>query len=973
MTADWNELTLSQEPAIKLLVEHLGYTHVTGENLHRDLETETVLTNHLKDALIRINPFLDDINLNRAVRKMTHPEGASLMEINQSIHDDLINGISLQQDLGKGKKGQTIRFIDLDNPEKNEFLIVDEFAVKGQTETCRADLVVFINGIPLVVIECKSPRLSEPMSEGINQLRRYQNVRTDNGKEGMERLFYTNLLSMCIARDEARYGTIYAKPEHYGVWKDPYPLTEPQLELKIGSKTTQDILLHTALEKSRLLDILKNFTIFEQDGNRIIKKTCRYQQYRAVQKTIARIHQKKGGVIWHTQGSGKSLTMLFLGLKLKRELNNPTLIFVTDRIDLDQQLHGTFTRCGYPNPEHANSCKDLREQLKERQGMTLLTTIHKFEDSDEEYPLSTRDDVYVLLDEAHRSQYKEMGANMREALPNAIFMGFTGTPVDKKDKSTFRVFGNYIDKYSIQQAVDDNATVPILYEGRLSRIHVEGRNIEEIFEHYFADKTKEERSEIIRRYATEKDIMMAPMRIEEICLDIIKHYKEHIQPDGYKAQIVANGRGAALQFKKTLDKLNAPKSALIVSTTGNDTEEMKNTAISKDDVKRVVEDRFKAPFERGGDVAFIIVTDMLLTGFDAPIEQVMYIDKPLQEHNLLQAIARCNRTYSHPITNNVKTHGLIVDYYGLSSNLKKALDVFNQTEIQGVARPVSDLVPILEVKHRVCMNFFEKIDDLDTCVEKLEPDDHREKFKRAYKEFSKAINAVLPDPSAKRFIKDHSRMTIIYLNAIRKFERVSITNIQGCGEKVKALIAEHVRSHGIYNLTEPISLFSSSFLENAQKYGSKKAQASEMEHALKFTIRSKWDTDPVFWDSIEKRLRLLIKDYETKRMDDVHFLEELTVIRDEILNKEEKNRESGFSHPAEAAIYGVVGSNDSLKDISIKLFSELSELKVVDWETKDSVMKDMRRTVKNNIRGQVPTEELEGMVTAIINLMKVHL
>ena len=945
MPSDWNEQTLSQTPAINLLVDHLGYTHVPATQLHRDLDTETILVPNLKSSLAKINPFLDDINLNKAIRRITHPTGASLMEINHQIHQDFINGISVQQDLGKGKKGQTVRYIDLDNPHNNEFLIVDELTVKGQSETCRADLVVFINGIPLVIIECKSPRLSEPMTEGIDQLRRYMNVRSEGGKEGMERLFYTNLLAMCISRDEARYGTIYAKQEHYGVWKDPFPLTEPQLELKIGSKTAQDILLHTVLEKSRLLDILKNFTVYEQDGNRTIKKSCRYQQFRAVQRTMERIHEREGGVIWHTQGSGKSLTMLFMGLKLKRELNNPTLIYVTDRVDLDEQLTTTFTNCGFPNPEHADSCSDLRRKLKQGQGMTLMTTLHKFENADDEYPLSERDDVYILLDEAHRSQYKEMGANMREALPNAIFLGFTGTPVDKQDKSTFRVFGSYIDKYTIQQAVDDNATVPILYEGRLSKVHVEGRSVEEIFEHYFQDKTKEERSEIIRRYAKEKDLMQAPMRIEEICLDIIKHYKEKVLPDGYKAQIVANGREAALLFKQTIDRLNGPKSALIVSTSPNDSEDLKTSAIQKEEIKSLIEKKFKAPFDKGGDIAFIIVTDMLLTGFDAPIEQVMYIDKPLKEHNLLQAIARCNRTYTHPVSGNVKTHGLIVDYYGLSSNLKEALASFSGNDVQGVARPVTDLLPILEVKHKECMGYIIS-DDVDQCVDHLQPEDVRGKFKRSFKEVSKALNSVLPDPSAKRFVKDHNHATIIYMNVVRKFERDNVVNVDGCGEKVKKLISQHVRSYGIYNLVEPVSLFSSSFMEEAEKYKSDKARASEMEHALKFTIRDKWNTDPVFWDSIEKRLRELISSYEAKRMDDVHFLDQLTQMRDEILDKEKNDKEDGFGHPAESAIFGILGKNDDLKPIAIELFKDLEAHRVVDWESKESVLKDMRKVIK---------------------------
>jgi len=356
---------------------------------------------------------------------------------------------------------------------------------------------------------------------------------------------------------------------------------------------------------------------------------------------------------------------------------------------------------------------------------------------------------------------------------------------------------------------------------------------------------------------------------------------------------------------------------------------------------------------------------MLLTGFDAPIEQVMYIDKPLEEHNLLQAIARCNRTYAN------KDHGLIVDYYGLSSNLKKALSIFEPAEIAGVARPSSDMIPLLEAKHNACMQFFNSIDDLQECVEHLAPEDVRADFNRVFREFSKSLNNILPNPRALKYTPDHRKLSIIYLEALRRYDRIDATSLEGCGEKVKQLIDEHIIAHGINNLTKPVSLFSDEFLEFLEKDKTKVAQASEMEHTLKHTIRVKWDEDPVFWKSLKEKLDMIIKEYEANRFDDVHFLDELALLRNEIIGKADELKKEGFSFEAESAIWNVMDKDGEHKDIAKDIYQAISDLVVIDYEQKDDVMKGMRKTVKRKLR-EIKMEDIEAKTTAIINLLKVH-
>src|SRR6056297_2855560 len=735
MSRSWNEYELTEKPVLDLL-EKLGYKvydieEGVKDRPTRETEYDILLEDNLRKALKRINPWISENNITKAVNeiKPARISATNMMEANELIYEKLVKYISLPQDLGEGKKNQTVKYIDFDNPENNEFIAMNQYRVKGN-ETIKPDIVTFINGIPIGVIECKNETTcKEPEEEAINQLRRYQDIR-DNEAEGAEKFFYTNQVVVAAWRDSASASTIGAPAREFKAWKDPYPYTKEDVERLLGrTPTLQDILLFSIFKKERILDLMQNFTVFEQKGNSLVKMMARYQQYRAVVKALERIDnaetvEDRSGTVWHTQGSGKSLTMLFLALKLRRmkDIGNPTMLIVTDRVDLDEQISGTFKKCGFPNPIRAGSIEDLKQLQSSEAGRTIMTTIHKFQEYEKEkYPVLTeRENVFVMADEAHRTQFKDLASNMRRALPNAAYIGFTGTPIDKESRSTLRTFGEYIDTYTIEESVDDNATLPIKYESRLADLHVEDKTLDEVFEQMFHNYSDEEKKKIKEKYATENDIAEASSRIKTIALDIIKHYNEKIAP--FKAQVVAVSRQAAVRYKEAIDELDGPEAAVLISGSHNDEGLLKKNSVDSDQKSNIVE-RFKNPHS---SLKIIIVCDMLLTGFDAPVEQVMYLDKSLKEHNLLQAIARVNRVFPE------KNYGLVVDYYGVFDNLKKALAIFNPSDVENAVTPIEDEKPRLEANHREVMKYFKNtdMDDLEACIELFEDEEKRHKFKQ---------------------------------------------------------------------------------------------------------------------------------------------------------------------------------------------------------------------------------------------------
>ncbi|WNG32982.1 type I restriction endonuclease subunit R [Archangium violaceum] len=997
--ADWNEEHQSEWPAVALL-ESLNYEFVAAALLEAEREgpKEPILTERLARALKKLNPWLSPENIHKAVRAITHAPAASLIEANAKLHTTLTHGTTVEQDVGSGKKSQTVQFIDFTRPEHNEFLVTRQYRVLGAKKEIRADIVVFVNGIPLAVIECKSPTLGEKwLDEAVTQLLRYQEVGSEFKDLGAPRLFETAQLVIATCGQAASYGTLWTPQRFWAEWKEPHPFTVEELGKKLGrTPSAQDVLLYGLLEPRNLLDLTRNFVVFEIERGKTIRKVCRYKQFVAVNRAIARAKAAKrpedrGGVIWHTQGSGKSLTMLWLALKLRRDpdFQNPTLVVVTDRTDLDKQISDTFGRCGYPNPERAKGVKDLREILTHPTGKTITTTIQKFQDltagqadgkrvhRDEHPTLSKADNIFVLVDEAHRTQYSSLAANMRKALPHACFLGFTGTPIDKEDRSTLHTFGPYIDQYTIEQAVQDGATVPIFYESRLPELRILGNSLDKVFDHVFADRSEKEREAIKQKYANEETLAGAPKRIEAICLDVLEHYTRFIQPDGFKAQVVAVNRDTAITYKETLDKLNAPESALIFTVGHNEGERYQKHATSKQEQARLIE-RFLDPKDK---LSLLVVCDMLLTGFDAPIEQVMYLDKPLREHTLLQAIARVNRKADG------KKYGLVVDYWGVSGALHEALAIFSPSDVQGALQPKLDELPRLQTRHQAALRFFQKVkdkDDLDACVAVLEPEDVRAHFNQAFRAFSESLDMLLPDPKALPYVGDLRWLGKIRAAARARFRDRSL-DIRDCGAKVRQLIEESVVAEGIQILVKEVSLFGKEFEQKLDALKTPEAKASEMEHAIRHEIHVKLEENPAFYLSLRERLEKILEDRKLKRIDDARQLELFQHIIDEARDEAGAAQKAGLSDFA-FAIYGVldedelpragepeIAYNETRKDLATLIQERIEpSTAIVDWASKEDVQREMRQRIKQCLRVAKfgDTAKVEAATAKIMDLAR---
>lgn len=958
-----------EEPCIKQL-QKLGYTYVHGSALSPDVEgnperltwRDVVLGVRLRSAIQRINPWISEENLNKVVHDLTHIQQSSLMEANQSFSKNLVEYMSYEQDLGKGRKGQTVKIIDFENIDNNEFLVVNQFKVHGPKQKVIPDVVVFVNGLPLAVIECKSPYITNPLEDGINQLRRYQNLRYPQEHEGAERLFWYNQLLVSTFYTKAILGTIGAGYEHFMEWKDPYPFREFEDNKQLGiddaqqALSSQEKLLGGVFNKKNLLDIIRNFIIFEPEDGKIVKKICRYQQFRAVHKAVKRLQEgknryEKGGVVWHTQGSGKSLTMVFFAMQMRRnpELKKYKIVFLTDRTQLDRQLTATFGRCQDETVYHAQSVKELKALLAKDSSDLITGMIHKFQ-TDNEFEemtaLNDSDKIAILVDEAHRSHYSALGANLNKALPNAPKIAFTGTPLIKSEK-TSNEFGSYIDTYTIDQSVEDGATLQILYEGRESNTKVTGDSLDKLFETYLADKTPEEKEEIKRRYGKEQVVLEASKRIEMVAIDILEHYRTHIQPNGFKAQIVTSSREAAVRYKHALDKLGAPESAVIISGDHNDKPHIaEHTNASQ---QRIYIERFKKKMVED-QLSFLIVKDMLLTGFDAPVEQVMYLDRKLVEHNLLQAIARVNRVSTG------KDRGYIVDYYGLTDYLHEALAVFSSEDVKGALVPIKEELPKLQMYHTKAMAYFHavKMADLDACIDVLKEEQIRSSFMLDFKRFMKMMDIILPKAEASPFIAD-MRLLGKIANGARNRYRDDQLAIAGCGEKVRALIDEHIYSTGVESRIKPIDLVSEDFEPYVASLKSPKAQASEIEHAIKHHITVNLEQDPEYYKKLSERLKDIL---EKQRDNWEQLLLELQEVRGDIETRRKSEAEGLGLSKQEYAFYGILKAELGIEEpnedeqfamleISSAIFDMLRErTAIVEFFKKEAEVKKLRRDLK---------------------------
>lgn len=997
-----DEIDKVEQPAIAQL-QRLGWDYVPGAALapilsadgassgERGFYRDVVLTGRLESALRRINPWISDENLRRVMREFTHPQHAGLMEYNQAVHEMLVSYLSVEQDGEYGRRSGTVKIIDFDEPANNEYLCTNQLKVEGLNQNIIPDIVCFVNGLPLAVIECKSPYVADAIGEGINQLRRYANLRHPEDEEGAPRLFWYNQLMVSTCRDQARVGTISSLAQHYADWKGAYPMTDEEIigipatavadvaspvcyaaEFETPAEITpQQRLLAGMFRPETFLDLIQNFTIFEPVDSRLVKKIARYQQYRAVNKVIERLNsgadrREKSGVVWHTQGSGKSLTMVMLAMKMRRdeELQKYKLVFVTDRTDLDRQLTNTFRDAQGETVYQATSVAKLREYLQRDSSDIVTTMVQKFQEAEQQAGTNTdpaktfenlnpSDKIVVLADEAHRTQFGNLAATINAALPNAPKIGFTGTPLLKTQKMD-QAFGGYIDQYKINEAVDDGATVRIIYEGRQVQTDVVGDSLDALFDEYFKDYSDEERREIRKKYGVERAVREAPARIRWVCIDLLKHYREHIQPNGFKAMVVVGSRHAATIFEQTLDDLDAPPSEVIISGSHNDPAYLSQYTDKQQQKDAIA--RFKRPMVEDG-TSFLIVKDMLLTGFDAPIAQVMYIDRSLKDHTLMQAIARVNRTYKG------KQAGFIVDYYGLSDHLTEALELFSTEDIEGAYYSLKDEIPRLQAAHAKVKGVFSGVKgtDIDDYVRYLKDEDVRQQFELLFKGFARQMDVVLPDTAAKPYVADLKLWGKVQ-HAARNRYRDPGLNISDVGEKVRRLVDEHIISTGVDPRIPPVDLLAANFKEAVEQIKSPESRASEIESAIKHHITVNLEEDPEYYKSLSLRLREIIEQTNGKWEQQLELL--LQMVGSIETEHQQAAQDLGLSetefafynilmaevtnHAGEETVSEVV--HQEIKTATRELVASFDEAtQIVDFFNKPDEIKRMKKAIKRTV------------------------
>jgi len=911
------------------------------EETQRTEFSQVIMKDDLAAAIRKINPWLEDDQVQEVIDKVTRFEGDNLLQNNELALQLLLKGTSVSENRKTGEKSPNVFIVDFEHPENNSYVAVSQFKVRipGTDKHIYPDIVCFLNGLPVVVIECKSPKAKEPIPEAIDQLMRYCEQRNYQ-REGNKSLFYFNQFIIATSRQRAKFGTITTTIEkHFYRWTDPFPAKidelinycNPQKHLFVDeqnndediepaqrtSPNDQQRLVHGMLKPENLLSIIRSFSVFSTDskGN-VIRIVGRYQQFRAVKKAVHQLlngtnKKERGGIIWHTQGSGKSLTMVFLirEMWLHPKLQSYKIILLTDRTQLDDQIKETARSVGYTIND-PNTIAKVKEALRSNSSEIVSCMIHKFQERElnDAFPeLNTSENILILTDEAHRSQYSLLGANLDRALPNATRIAFTGTPIEKTEVT----FGDYIDKYTMRQAIKDGVTLEIVYEGRTHNAEVKDKaGADAKFEDVFSDYNLNERLQILG-YGTREAYLEAWETIRAKAKDMLQHYVSQVFPNGFKAQIVTCSKEAAHRYHVAINeeiknlvselRANNPnniniellenmKAEVVLSSGHNDPPHIKALSDSSKNKEKIAS--FKIPFgtEKDGvkgDVGILIVCDMLLTGFDAPIEQVMYLDKVIVAHNLLQAIARVNR-----VDNEYKDVGFIVDYVGIGHHLKEALDIYFEKEQQEVLSCITDpteLFKELETTHQEVWKIFkehgiEDLSDTDAFYDLFYDEDIRFRFIDAYRKFMRAIDNVFPRKEALDYVKDMFRFTELNVLAGQHF-RDSRMSMKGIPEKLRSITDEFLKSKGIEQKVEPISIMDENFFDHVKTKQRTKTKAAEVEHAIRHYIDINFDEDPELYASFAEALAEILREFKDNWNEIYKRLEEL---RRKIIDKEKE-------------------------------------------------------------------------------------
>ena len=848
-------------------ISGLGWHYLSHENLPRQPQ-EVLVEEHLRDALIRLNPTIaaqpdraaDVLYRLRAIIMGVRSDG--LVKANEEFAAWMTGEKSMP--FGENGEHVTITLIDFDNLEQNQFVVTQQYTFRaGKTEK-RVDLVLLINGMPLVLIEAKTPvRSSQSWLDGALQVH-------DDYERNVPELFVPNVFSIATEGKEYRYGSIRMPVELWGPWRLEDDDALPSMERVEKAVTSM-------LWPQVVLDLLENFTSYAtHKGKQRIKIIARYQQYEGANKLVERVvagHPKKG-LIWHFQGSGKSLLMLFAARKLRLHpaLKNPTVMVVVDRVDLDSQISGTFYAADAPNLVKAQSRKDLQDLLGKDVRKIIITTIHKFGESDD--VLNERDNIIVLVDEAHRTQEGDLGRKMRDALPNAFLFGLTGTPINRADKNTFYAFGaeedanGYLSRYGFEDSIRDGATKELHFEPRLVDLHMDRAQIEEEFQALTADLTDEERDQLGKHAAKMAVLLKSPDRVQAVCGDIARHFQEKVAPNGFGAQVVTFDRESCLLYKQAIDQHLAPEVSDIVMSVNSGEDNYAPYRRERDEEETLL-NRFRDPND---PLKIIIVTSKLLTGFDAPILQTMYLDRPLRDHTLLQAICRTNRPYGQE-----KTHGLIVDYLGIFDDVAQAI----QFDEEGITRVVSN---IIELKNKLpeaiqkCLQYFPGVDrtltgyeGLMAAQECLPNNDVRDRFAADCSYLARLWEAISPDPVLNQHETDYRWLVQVY-ESVKPVSNTGRLLWHRLGAKTIELIHENVHVEAVHDDLE-ILVVDADLLEAVLGTPDPKKKCREIEIKVFRRLR-KHLHDPRFKDLAE-RLEDLKSRHEQGLLTSVDFLKRL--------------------------------------------------------------------------------------------------
>ncbi len=953
MTPDFKEAPISQIPALRLL-QQLGFSYLSPEEaaverkgrLGRVL-LEGVLTSQLR----RLNKIrfkgrelvFSEENIAKAVEALRDIPFEGLVRTSEKAYDLLTLGKSLDQTLDGETKGFNLRYIDWENPRNNSFHVTAEFEVErtGSRETRRPDIVGFVNGIPFLIIECKRPDLKHSLEEAIKQsVRNWQ-------EDEIPQLFVHAQLVLALNKNDGSYGTTGTPPKFWAKWREMHEVHDavhaavnskvrPEEHAKLfkgvfafaresfeeqamhdREPTGQDFLLWSLCRPERLIELARQFILYDEGG--AVKKIARYQQYFAIKSTLDRVRQytpeggRKGGVVWQTQGSGKSLAMVLLGkaLALDEGIPNARIVIVTDRIDLDEQIWKTFKHCG-KEPVQAKTGAHLVELLRNPNVAVITTLLQKFGAAAKDarqFRVDDDENLFVLVDESHRSQYGEANIQMQKALPKACFIGFTGTPLMKKEKSTAQKFGGFIEPaYTIRDAVEDKAVVPLLYEGRHVLQEVNQKAIDPMFEAMCEGLTPEQKADLKRKFAARDELNRLQSRLYLIAWDVSQHFSKQWKGTGFKGQLTAPGKKEALMIKAYLDQFGKVSSEVVISGPGEieNAEEHKQpeqdesverfwkVMMAKYGNEKEYNKQIINSFTHGDDPEILIVVDKLLTGFDAPRNVVLYIARSLREHGLLQAIARVNRLHTG------KDFGYVIDYYGVVGHLHDALELystlgekFDPADLEGTLSDVAEELKRLPSLHDGLWDLFKTIPNKkdEEAFELLLADkDLRDEFYSRLSSFCRVLKIALssiqwvndtPNDKAERYKRDAGFFQKLRASVkIRYAEEIDYRDYE---KQIQKMLNTYVQADEVIQVVEPVNIFErEAFQAEVDKARGDRAKADTIANRTKKTITEKMDEDPFFYRKFSMLLQQVIDDYKAQRINDAEYLKKTTEILDQV-------------------------------------------------------------------------------------------